>query len=116
MSTGRIVWQVPLGRSHRFGITAPAFLNWGSPSVGGPIVTGGGLVFIGGSLDSRFRALDIRTGRELWSARLPAPGMAVPATYRVGDRQYVTIAAGGNAIAETKTGDALVTFALDPAR
>jgi quinoprotein glucose dehydrogenase len=112
MSSGKLVWRVPLGQSYRFGITVPSFLDWGSPSVGGPIVTGGGLVFIGATLDSKFRALDVKTGRELWQAPLPAPGMAVPATYSVGGRQYVAIAAGGNSYAETKLGDALVVFAL----
>lgn len=113
MNSGKIVWQVPLGQSMRHGFTVPAFLHWGSPSVGGPIVTGSGLVFIGATLDSKFRALDVRTGRELWQAPLPAPGMSVPATYAVGGKQYVAIAAGGNAFAETKIGDALVAFTLD---
>ena len=113
MESGRTVWKVPLGQSYRFGITVPASFGWGSPNVGGPIVTAGGLVFVGASLDAKFRALDVRTGRELWQAKLPAPGMAVPATYRVAGRQYVTIAAGGNAIAGTAIGDSLVTFALE---
>lgn len=116
MSSGKRVWQVPLGQSHRYGITVPGFLHWGSPSVGGPIVTAGGLVFIGATLDGRFRALDIRTGRELWSASLPAPGMAIPASYSVRGRQYIAIAAGGNALAGTKLGDAMVAFALPPGR
>lgn len=114
MSSGEKVWQVPLGQARRFGITLPAGLGWGSPSVGGPIVTGGGLVFIGATLDSRFRALDVRTGRELWQTPLPAPGMAVPITYAIKGRQYVTIAAGGNAFAGTNVSDALVTYALEP--
>ncbi|MET0362434.1 MAG: pyrroloquinoline quinone-dependent dehydrogenase [Sphingobium sp.] len=112
MNSGKLVWRVPMGQSHRFGITVPSALDWGSPSVGGPIVTGGGLVFIGATLDSKFRALDVRTGRELWQSKLPFPGMAVPATYAVGGRQYVAIAAGGNAYAETRIGDALVVYAL----
>ena len=112
MNNGKIVWQVPLGQSKRFGVTAPAFLNWGSPAVGGPIVTAGGLVFIGAALDSKFRAIDIHTGRELWQAGLPAPGMSVPSTYAVNGRQYVAIAAGGNALAGTKVYDAIVAFAV----
>ncbi len=112
MATGRIAWQVPLGQSYRFGMTVPALLGWGSPNIGGPMVTGGGLVFIGASLDSRFRALDVRTGRELWQAPLPQPGMAVPASYAAGGRQYVVLAAGGNSLAETKIGDDLIAFAL----
>lgn len=112
MESGLIVWQVPLGQSKRWGIKVPAFLNWGSPTVGGPIVTGGGLVFIGATLDSAFRAYDVRTGRELWKAPLPAPGMSVPITYEVKGRQYVAIAAGGNAFAGTELSDALMVFAV----
>ena len=112
MDSGRIVWQVPLGQSKRWGITVPAFLNWGSPTVGGPIATRGGLVFIGATLDSAFRAYDVRTGKQLWKAPLPAPGMSVPATYEVDGKQYVAIAAGGNAFAGTELSDALMVFAL----
>ncbi|HUD31149.1 MAG TPA: pyrroloquinoline quinone-dependent dehydrogenase [Novosphingobium sp.] len=112
MSSGRIAWQVPLGQSHRFGMTVPAFLNWGSPTVGGPTSTKGGLVFVGATLDSRFHAFDIRTGRQVWNVDLPAPGMSVPASYEVDGRQYVAIAAGGNAFAGTKLSDALVVYRL----
>jgi quinoprotein glucose dehydrogenase len=112
MGTGKIAWQVPLGQARRYGITIPASFGWGSPNVGGPLSTAGGLVFIGASMDSKFRALDVRTGKELWSAGLPAPGMAVPMSYAAAGRQYVVIAAGGNAPAGTKLGDALVAFAL----
>jgi quinoprotein glucose dehydrogenase len=112
LDTGKKVWQIPLGQSKRFGITAPAFLGWGSPNVGGPLVTASGLVFIGATLDSQFRAYDLKSGRELWRAPLPAPGMAVPMSYLDHGRQYVVIAAGGNAIAETELSDAFVAYAL----
>ncbi len=112
MDTGKARWQVPLGQTRRHGITAPAFLGWGSPSVGGPMVTAGGLVFIGGALDGKLRAFDARTGRELWKTPLPAPGTATPMTYSVGGRQFVVIAAGGSALAETRLGDALMAYAL----
>ncbi|WP_230293635.1 pyrroloquinoline quinone-dependent dehydrogenase [Croceicoccus sp. Ery5] len=112
MSSGKIVWQVPAGQSKRYGITVPAFLNWGSPTVGGPMVTGGGLVFLGATLDAGFRAFDVRTGRTVWKAGLPAPGMSVPASYAVDGRQYVAIAAGGNAVAGTDLGDALMVYSL----
>jgi quinoprotein glucose dehydrogenase len=112
MDSGKIVWQVALGQSRRFGINVPEFLNWGSPNVGGPIATGGGLIFIGATFDKKIRAIDIRTGRELWSGQLPQPGMAVPTTYSVGGRQFVVIAGGGNALASTDVSDALVAFAL----
>jgi quinoprotein glucose dehydrogenase len=80
--------------------------------VGGPIVTGGGLVFIAATMDNNFRALDIGTGEELWSAKLPAPGMAVPMTYEAGGRQYVVIAAGGNTLIGSALSDHLIAYVL----
>ena len=112
MGTGKVKWQVPLGQSYRYGITVPASLGWGSPNIGGPIVTAGGLVFIAAALDSKLRALDAATGKELWQGDLPFPGMSVPVTYSVGGKQYVVISAGGNNRAETKLGDATVAFTL----
>ena len=112
MGSGELRWQVPLGRLRAMGVTLPAAFGWGSPSVGGPIVTAGGLVFVASTMDHNLRALDVETGEELWAGALPAPGMTVPITYRAGGRQYVVIAAGGNACAGTAQSDALVAFAL----
>ena len=86
----------------------------GSISLGGPIVTAGGLVFVAGTIDPYLRAFDVETGRELWKGQLPASGHATPMTYRTASgRQYVVIAAGGHAkIDEEPVGDALVAFAL----
>jgi len=112
MDSGELRWQVPLGRLRAMGVTLPAAFGWGSPSVGGPIVTAGGLVFVASTLDHNLRALDLETGEELWSGALPAPGMTVPITYRAGARQFVVIAAGGNARAGTAQSDAVVAFAL----
>ena len=112
MDTGKLRWQVPLGQARYRGITAPAWLDWGSPNIGGPIVTGGGLVFIGAALDARLRALDVATGRELWQAPLEAPGMSVPMTYLARGRQFVVIAAGGNSRVSPDLSDALMAFAL----
>jgi quinoprotein glucose dehydrogenase len=73
MVRGTIRWQVPLGTFTLAGPNGPA----GTVSLGGPIVTAGGLVFIAATfLDSHFWAFDVETGRELWSAQLPAPGIA----------------------------------------
>lgn len=112
LGTGKVRWQVPLGQIKRAGLTVPAGAGWGSPNVGGPITTAGGLTFIGAAMDSKLRALDSKTGRELWSGALPVPGMAVPMTYMAGGRQFVVIAAGGNAQVGTPIGDYLVAFAL----
>ncbi|HLV88040.1 MAG TPA: pyrroloquinoline quinone-dependent dehydrogenase [Candidatus Sulfotelmatobacter sp.] len=107
MVHGTIKWQVPLGSWHEG-------LPPGNISLGGPIVTGGGLVFVAGTaLDPHIRAFDTETGKELWSAQLPAPGHATPMTYQVGGKQFVVIAAGGHAkIEEESLSDALVAFAL----
>ncbi len=88
--------------------------GWGTPNLGGAIVTAGGLVFVAATLDSRIRAFDIETGRQLWEAKLPAGGQATPMTYRLrGDgKQYLVIAAGGHGEGWTKLGDSLVAFAL----
>lgn len=112
MNSGKRVWQVPLGQPRRFGMTAPAFLNWGSPNVAGPVATAGGLVIVGATLDKKIRAYNVKTGRELWASTLPVPGMAVPLTYAHNGRQYVVIAAGGNSLAETDIADSIVAFAL----
>ncbi len=114
LKTGKIRWRVPLGSVSIGPFSTPT--TWGSPNVGGPMSTGGGVTFIAATFDSRFRAFDSETGEELWAAQLPAPGMAVPMTFEAGPlgRQYVVIAAGGNAIAGTKLGDALIAYALPP--
>jgi quinoprotein glucose dehydrogenase len=112
MDSGKLRWQVPLGQARHRGITAPAWLGWGSPNIGGPMVTGGGLVFIGAALDARLRALDVATGKELWQAPLAAPGMSVPMTYLARGRQFVAIAAGGNSRVSPELSDALMAFAL----
>jgi quinoprotein glucose dehydrogenase len=104
LAAGTIKWQVPLG-SLAFGLFR------GLPGVGGPIVTAGGLVFIGAAGDM-LRAFDLDSGDELWHGQLPAGGQATPMTYVAHGRQFVVIAAGGDARATTPLGDAVVAFAL----
>jgi len=114
LSDGKIRWQVPLGTMQDFGHKQPPTPP-GSISLGGPIVTAGGLVFIGGTVDSYIRAFDVETGNELWKAQLPNSGHATPMTYRLAanGKQYVVIAAGGHPkITEESLGDAVVAFAL----
>ena len=114
MNSGETRWQIPFGRVE-FGVGIRTLPSWGAPNQGGPIVTKGGLVFIGASLDSRFRAYDLHTGEELWSAATPAPATATPMTYEFGtdNRQYVVVAAGGHGGFETNLSDAIVAFALE---
>lgn len=112
LEKGTIRWQVPLGSMENFG-GAHGTVPDGSISLGGPIVTAAGLVFIAGTTDPHIRAFDIKTGKELWKAELPASGNATPMTYEVNDKQYVVIAAGGHQrIPEEAQSDAIVAFAL----
>ncbi len=112
-SAGTIRWQVPLGTLRDI-LPLPLPLAWGTPNLGGPIVTAAGLVFIGAALDNYLRAFDSDTGAELWKGRLPAGGQATPMTYRLAEdgRQYVVIAAGGHGRGGTTLGDSVVAFAL----
>jgi len=86
----------------------------GTSNIGGSLVTAGGLVFIGATNDSRFRAFDKDTGKELWVTRLPASGHATPMTFRgpKTGRQFVVIAAGGGNKYNKTYSDSLVAFAL----
>jgi quinoprotein glucose dehydrogenase len=84
----------------------------GTPALGGTIVTAGGLVFIGASFDSQFRAFDVETGNVLWQTTLPATGNATPMTYVWQGRQYVVIANGGYGNFDSKMGDYVTAFAL----
>jgi len=111
---GKIKWQIPLGSMQDFGGSHPK-VPPGSISLGGPIITAGGLIFIGGTFDPFLRAFDVETGKELWKAGLPASGAATPMTYvaRPGGKQFVVIAAGGHAkITEEPLSDALMAFSL----
>jgi quinoprotein glucose dehydrogenase len=113
MHDGHFLWQVPLGTTEDLLPFSQYLLGkTGTPNLGGPIVTAGGLVFIGAAMDDYLRAFDARTGAELWRGRLPAGGQATPMTYMWKGRQYVVIAAGGHAKLGTKRGDTVVAFAL----
>jgi len=106
-ATGDFVWRVPLGINENM----PAGKqNVGSPGYGGPMVTAGGLVFIGATRDRRFRAFDSKTGKELWSIRLDYNITAVPMTYQgKNGKQYVAVVAATNG---SGNNEALLVFAL----
>lgn len=108
---GEIRWQVPLGTT-RDVAPWPFWYIKGVPNIGGPLVTAGGLIFIGAAADDYLRAFDVDTGEELWRERLPAGGQATPMSYRLNGRQYVVLAAGGHGNAGTTLGDFVVAFAL----
>jgi len=91
LNTGRYVWKIPLGEYRE--LAAQGLANTGCENYGGPVVTAGGLVFIGATnYDNKFRAFDKATGELLWETTLPAAGNATPATYEVGGRQFIVIA------------------------
>lgn len=109
LNRGEIAWTVTLGEFPE--LTARGIPPTGTENYGGPVVTAGGLVFIGATKDEKFRAFDKETGELLWETELPAGGYATPSTYEVNGKQYVVIAAGGGKMG-TKSGDAYVAFAL----
>ena len=111
LNTGEYVWQIPLGEYPE--LAAQGLRNTGTENYGGPVVTAGGLVFIGATnFDKKFRAFDKTTGTLLWETTLPFAGNATPATYEVKGRQFVVIAAGGGKDLKSKSGGVYVAFAL----
>jgi membrane-bound PQQ-dependent dehydrogenase (glucose/quinate/shikimate family) len=112
MVKGTIRWQVPLGSLAPEKPIVPV----GAPSLGGPIVTAGGLVFIAGTMiDTSLRAFDVETGKELWKFQLPTSGGATPMTYQLqkNGKQFVVIAAGGHrGVDEEPQKDSIVAFTL----
>jgi quinoprotein glucose dehydrogenase len=111
LNTGEFVWKIPLGEYPE--LAAQGMKNTGTENYGGPIVTAGGLIFIGATnFDKKFRAFDKSTGELLWEVTLPFSGNATPATYEVNGRQYVVIAAGGGKAVGAPSGGVYVAFAL----
>jgi len=109
LESGEIVWRKTLGTSEAaIGLPVPL----GTPNFGGPIITAGGVVFIGAAMDDYLRAFDVETGNELWKGALPAGGQATPMTYEWNGRQYVIIYSGGHARVGTTLGDWIVAFSL----
>lgn len=113
LASGEVLWEIPFGTT-RGRAPWPFWIRFGMPSMGGPLVTGSGLVFVGAAMDGYLRAYDTRSGEELWRDHLPAGGQAGPMTYRLrrDGRQFVVIAAGGHGTLGTELGDHLVAFAL----
>ncbi len=113
LNTGEYVWKIPLGVYPE--LAEKGMNQTGSENYGGPIVTAGGLLFIGATnFDKKFRAFDKSTGKLLWEATLPFSGNATPATYQVNGRQYIVIAAGGGKDPRSPSGGIYVAFALPP--
>ncbi len=115
VNTGDIAWRVPLGITEGL---PEGKQNTGRPGNGGTIATASGLVFVGATDDGRFRAFDSKTGKELWTVKLPGAAEAIPSTYEGRDgKQYVVIAAtGGGFFGNPVTGDSIVAYALDDSK
>jgi quinoprotein glucose dehydrogenase len=113
--TGAVKWTVPIGRMPQMGASPQPPAEHGAISLGGPIVTAGGLVFMAGTIDRAFRALDVATGKELWKADLPTSARSMPMTYRGPDgKQYVVITAGGHGLPVAPLGDYVIAYTLGP--
>jgi len=111
LNTGDYAWKIPLGEYPD--LVAKGITNTGTENYGGPIVTAGGLVFIGATnFDKKFRAFDKSTGKLLWETTLPFAGNATPATYEINGRQYIVIAAAGGKDPKSGSGGAYVAFTL----
>jgi quinoprotein glucose dehydrogenase len=111
VNTGEFAWRVPLGITESF---PPEKQKTGRPGNGGTIATAGGLVFVGATDDSRLRAFDAKSGKELWAFKLPGAAQATPMTYEGRDgRQYVVITAtGGGFFGNPVTDDSIMAFTL----
>ena len=118
LRSGKKLWDVPLGSLSALlppEMASQISASWGSPNLGGPIITAGGLVFIGASLDRRLHAFDIETGRELWSGPLPQSAKATPMSYQLSSgEQFVAVVVGGGGA--WGTGDYVVAFRRRPGR
>ena len=112
LNTGDYAWQIPFGEYPE--LAEQGMKNTGTENYGGPIVTAGGLVFIGATnFDRKFHAYDKKTGALLWETTLPFAGNATPATYEVDGRQFIVIAAGGGkGKPGSPSGGVYVAFAL----
>jgi quinoprotein glucose dehydrogenase len=111
LNTGEYVWKIPFGEYPE--LEATGLKNTGTENYGGPVVTAGGLLFIGATnYDKKFRAFDKATGALLWETTLPFAGNGTPATYEVDGRQFIVIAAGGGKDLKSKSGGVYAAFAL----
>lgn len=103
LQSGKLLWTIALGTSRDIA-PWPFWTIQGMPNMGGPLVTGTGLLFIGAAMDNFFRAFDVSSGKEVWSDRIPAGAQASPMSYTYRGRQYVVIAAGGHGSLAPSTG------------
>ncbi|MGO7588158.1 glucose/quinate/shikimate family membrane-bound PQQ-dependent dehydrogenase [Rhizobium leguminosarum] len=112
LRTGKIAYMHKNGTVHDM-TPLPLPFKVGVPGIGGPMLTKGGVAFLGAAVDNYLRAYDVTSGRELWQGRLPAGGQATPMTYMTDDnKQYVVMVAGGHGSVGTKPGDYVIAYTL----
>ncbi len=107
----KILWDAPLGDIGKM-LSLPFSLEYGLPGAGGALVTAGGLVFIGYTLDDQLRAFDLHTGEVLWQTDLPAAGTSVPVSYEIDGEQYIYMPAGGHSMYGSTLGDSVLAYKL----
>jgi quinoprotein glucose dehydrogenase len=116
LKSQKVLWQHTLGNASNsgpFGVALHLPFQLGAPNIGGSVVTGGGVIFIGATQDKYFRAVDEQTGKVLWEVQLPAGGQATPMTYLGKDgKQYVLITAGGSRDFGTGVSDSFIAYRL----
>ncbi len=111
LNTGKFLWKIPFGEYPE--LAARGVPTTGSENYGGPVVTAGGVLFIGATIfDRQFHVFDSSTGKLLWHTELPYGGLATPATYMVDGKQYVVIGAGGGKDSKHPLGGVYTCFAL----
>ncbi len=111
LNTESVVWKHKNG-TIRDMTPLPLKIKLGVPGIGGPMITRGGVVFLGAAVDDYLRAYDLTTGDQLWETRLPAGGQSTPMTYEQDGEQYVVIVAGGHGSVGTKPGDYIMSYKL----
>ena len=118
LATGETVWDRPFGQALNngpFGIPSMLPIDIGTPNNGGPVVTAGGLIFVAATTDTLIHAIDVETGKTLWTDKLPGGGQTTPIVYEQDGRQFVVIAPGGHHFMETPVSDAVIAYALPSA-
>ncbi|WP_429923648.1 glucose/quinate/shikimate family membrane-bound PQQ-dependent dehydrogenase [Agrobacterium vitis] len=111
LKTGKIAYQHRNGTVHDM-TPLPLPFKVGVPGIGGPMITKGGVAFLGAAVDNYLRAYDLATGKVLWEGRLPAGGQATPMSYELNGKQYVVMVAGGHGSVGTKPGDYVIAYTL----
>lgn len=112
LGSGDLLWQVPFGTLEELA-PWPLSRMAGGIEMGGPMIIGSGLIFIGAASDRYFRAFDIETGEELWRDKLPTTANGVPMSYTSGGRQFILVAAGGHWVSDSPAADHLIAYALE---